>query len=439
MTLFRSLNAFSTNTGYPINDVPDISGYSSISNLQNSDIFTAINVVSNDIATNPIKLESNNVNEITSNKFRDLNYLLNVRPNEFMTARYFKYAMTANMLLNGNAYARIWKTKSGEILELQLLQPSWVTVFQEDDTGDIYYEVQDGSHNPYNLRQDEVFHIKYLTTNGIVGVSPLYALASEVELQKGGNKLLNDFFKSGVNGSAVIKINKGALAPDARNAIRKAWLNANGTTNNSRLIVTDNTEEYSPLEVDTSILKIINSNDYSTKQIGKAFGIPISRLGLENSHTSLPQSNLDYIQNSLDHYFSRWTSEMNVKLLNPYDSKRYSFEFDVSRLLQLDPEKNAQYSIDLFKVGLIDDTEARQRIGYDKYDDKMSGKRIVISNMVPMQNIESNYPNNVIVGNAYDDDGKPIDKQKMSKTKKAISELDNDDEKGGEKNNAKEN
>jgi len=429
MTFFRPLS-FDSNSGqYAGFETAPIT-YSPISGLHNSDVFTAVNVIANDIATNPIKLEAENINHIADNRFDSLNYLLNVKPNDQMSARYFKYAMMANMLLTGNGYARIFKLKSGEAMELQLLQPSWVQVLQNDTTGDIYYRVQDGLHDPYDLQADDVLHVRFLTTNGIIGRSPLYALQDEVSIQQGGNKLLKDFFGSGINGSGILKMSRGNLAPDARSHIRDEWYKANGPDNKTRLIVSDSTEDYQPLEVDTSILKIVNSNDYTTKQIAKAFGIPTGRLGLENAHTSLPQSNLDYIQNSLDHYFSMWTSEMDIKLLTRLQSKKFHFEFDVSRLMELDAEKNMELTIDWFKSGLISDTEARRRVGYAPYDDGMAGKRIVISNFVPYQNIQTNFPNNVIVGNAYDDTGKPIAKKTMSRTMKEQS----DETEGGDAN-----
>lgn len=392
MTFFRSLTS--------INDMSDFScfptnqEYTSVDKLQNSNVFTAVNVIANDIATNPIKLESDNVNHIADENFSDLNYLLNVKPNSYMSARDFKYALTANLLLTGNGYARILKTKAGQPMSLVLLYPSWVTV-EIDEDSNIRYVIQDNTHNPYILAPDEIIHVKFLSTNGLIGTSPLYSLADEMKLQKQGNKLLNDFFGSGINGSAILKM-PGKPSPDARAKIREEWIKANTGEKTHRVMVLAGNEEYTPVEIDTSILKIVNSNDYTTKQIAKAFGIPVSRLGLENAHTSLTQSNLDYIQNSLDHYFNRITSELNIKLLTYEQALNYHFEFDVSRLMELDTETNMKETLNWFQNGLIDDNEARQRLGYAPHNDDMAGTRIVMSNFIPIENIKDNYPNNVV-------------------------------------------
>lgn len=368
--------------------------YTSVDKLQNSNVFTAVNVIANDIATNPIKLESDNVNHIADENFSDLNYLLNVKPNSYMSARDFKYALTANLLLTGNGYARLLKTKAGQPMSLVLLYPSWVTL-EIDEDSNIRYVIQDNTHNPYILTPDEIIHVKFLSTNGLIGTSPLYSLADEMKLQKQGNKLLNDFFGSGINGSAILKM-PGKPSPDARAKIREEWIKANTGEKTHRVMVLAGNEEYTPVEIDTSILKIVNSNDYTTKQIAKAFGIPVSRLGLENAHTSLTQSNLDYIQNSLDHYFNRITSELNIKLLTYEQALNYHFEFDVSRLMELDTETNMKETLNWFQNGLIDDNEARQRLGYAPHNDDMAGTRIVMSNFIPIENIKDNYPNNVV-------------------------------------------
>lgn len=415
MTFFRPINVFDNTYSYlnfdngtlqtPLQDA-----------LKNSDIFTAVNVVSNDVATNPIRLESDNVNHITDDNFSDLNYLLNVKPNDYVNAREFKYALCANMLLNGNSYARILRTKRrNRPVSLVLLRPSWITEEIDDETGEIHYVVQDNTHSPYVVEYNDMLHFKFLTVNGLQGIGPLYSLADEAMLQKQGNKLLNDFFGSGINGSAILKM-PGKPSPDQRDRIREEWREANTGEKTHRIMVLAGNEEYTPVEIDTSILKIVNSNDYTTRQIAKAFGVPVSKLGLENAHTSLPQSNLDYIQNSLDHYFNRFTSEFNTKLLTFQQAKKYHFEFDVSRLMELDTETNMKQTLTWYQNGLLDDNEARQRIGYAPHDDVMAGTRIVMSNYVPIENIRENFPNNVIKGNNYDDTGKPTEKVDFEET-----------------------
>lgn len=375
MGFFKPVNNENYNTMQAIIAGKQSPNYVSVSYLRNSDVFTAVKVVSQDIATNPIKLISDEDNVISD----DLNYLLNVKPNETMTAWTFKFALAANLLLSGNAYARVYRDKQGKPLELRLIKPSWVTIYR-DENDVLTYKINDDDAREYDLAADDILHYKYFSTNGIVGISPLHSLKNEVAAQDSGNRMLMDFFNSGLHSRGTLKIDKSELAPEAAKAIKNKFIASNN--DDTGVTVLDNTMDYAQIEVDTSVLKLINSNQYSTKQIAKTFSIPTSKLGIESAHTSVVQENLDYIQNSLDHYFSVFNSENNVKLLDFKDRLKLHFEFDVSRLLKLDTKTNIEESIKMWQNGGINHDEYRKRLGYQPDSDQH--QYYVMSNYVPL-------------------------------------------------------
>ena len=375
MGFFKLVNNENYNTMQSIIAGKQSPNYVSISYLRNSDVFTAVKVVSQDIATNPIKLISDEDNVISD----DLNYLLNVKPNETMTAWTFKFALAANLLLSGNAYARIYRDKQGNPVELRLIKPSWVTIYR-DESDVLTYKINDDDAREYDLVSADILHYKYFSTNGIVGISPLHSLRNEVEVQDSGNRMLMNFFNSGLHSRGTLKIDKADLAPEAAKAIKNKFIASNN--DDTGVTVLDTTMDYTQIEVDTSVLKLINSNQYSTKQIAKALSIPTSKLGIESAHTSVVQENLDYIQNSLDHYFSVFNSENNVKLLDFKDRLKLHFEFDVSRLLKLDTKTNIEESIKMWQNGGINHDEYRKRLGYQPDSDQHH--YYVMSNYIPL-------------------------------------------------------
>jgi HK97 family phage portal protein len=375
MGFFKPINNGGYSTMQAIIAGAQSPNYVSASFLKNSDVFTAVKVVSQDIATNPIKLMDNDDNVLSD----DLNYLLNIKPNGTMTAWSFKFALTANLLLTGNAYARIYRDKKDKPIELRLIKPSWITIYKDSDDN-LMYQVNDEDGHQYELAPDNILHYKYFSSNGIIGLSPLHSLRNEVDVQDAGNQMLMNFFKSGLHSRGALKINKSDLEPEAAKAIKNKFIKSNNDS--TGVTVLDSTMDYTQLEVDTSVLKLINSNQYSTKQIAKAFSIPTSKLGIESAHTSVVQENLDYIQNSLDHYFSVFNSENNVKLIDFKDQLKLHFEFDVSRLLKLDTQTNIEESIKMWQNGGISHDEYRKRLGY-KPDDNQHNY-YVMSNYVPL-------------------------------------------------------
>lgn len=167
------------------------------------------------------------------------------------------------------------------------------------------------------MKSSDILHFKYFTQDGLTGLPPLYALRDELKIQQAGNRTLHNFFTRGVSGSGILKVHKSDLDGSAKNAIREKFEEANGSSsgdNALRTIILDETMDYKTLEINTDVLKLINSNDWNTKQIAKAFGVPIERLGVENEHSSTVQSNLQYIQSTLIHYFNVFVSELDTKL-----------------------------------------------------------------------------------------------------------------------------
>lgn len=385
MALFKSLNK-PVGTSEPFLDAvismtsTDNTTYTDIKALKNSDVFTAVKIIASDIASSPIELIEDKM-VLTSH---DLDYLLNVRPNEEVDGWHFRFALAVNMLLNGNSFAEIVREDS-KIKSLRLLKNSSVTLLQ-NDTNDLVYRISEETQKRDLLSKD-ILHFRYFSQDGVVGISPLYSLKDELDIQDAGNKTLFNFFKRGINSNGVLKVNKADLDVEAKQSIRKKFEEANGSDNGDnaiRTIVLDETMDYKTLEINTEVLKLVNSTDWNTKQIAKVFGIPTDRLGVENQHSSTIQSNLMYLQNTLGHYLTVFTSELRKKLLR---NKKQSFRFNTERLLETDPVNRLETTIKAVQGSLLTVNEGRQRLGLPQVE---GGDRLFASlNYTYLDNLEN--------------------------------------------------
>lgn len=385
MALFKSLNK-PVGTSEPFLDAvismtsTDNTTYTDIKALKNSDVFTAVKIIASDIASSPIELIEDKM-VLTSH---DLDYLLNVRPSEEVDGWHFRFALAVNMLLNGNSFAEIIREDS-KIKSLRLLKNSSVTLL-ENDTNDLVYRISEETQKR-DLSSKDILHFRYFSQDGVVGISPLYSLKDELDIQDAGNKTLFNFFKRGINSNGVLKVNKADLDVEAKQSIRKKFEEANGSDNGDnaiRTIVLDETMDYKTLEINTEVLKLVNSTDWNTKQIAKVFGIPTDRLGVENQHSSTIQSNLMYLQNTLGHYLTVFTSELRKKLLR---NKKQSFRFNTERLLETDPVNRLETTIKAVQGSLLTVNEGRQRLGLPQVE---GGDRLFASlNYTYLDNLEN--------------------------------------------------
>ncbi|WP_353990031.1 phage portal protein [Pediococcus argentinicus] len=314
--------------------------------LRNADVFTAIRIIASDIASNEIENSDSSRANILNNK-----------PNALMNGFSFKFALACNLLLNGNAFAEIIMN-GNRLSSLEFLPNNKVTVKQDDTTGKVTYYYQQTNTKRRVLAPENVLHFKYFTQNGITGLSPLYALKDQLQIQKAGNGMLRGFFNSGVNGTSILKVHKTDLSKEAKDNIRDKFEQSNSGNNALRTVVLDDSMDLTNLTVNTDVLKLVNGNDWSTRQIAEVFGIPVEKLGVENVHSSNEQSNVLYLQNTLGHYFDVFTSELNNKLAGVYT-------FNTDKLFSSDPKANQDLAVEAYQGGVLSLNEARSKLGLE--------------------------------------------------------------------------
>lgn len=271
--------------------------------LEQSDVFTAVKILAGDIAASKFKFSDNKQADI-----RKLD-MLNKYPNASMTPYSFMFATIAQMLLSGNSFAIIHEDW------LEFAKPSQVVVYEDLETGVLRYEYTNKAGTSYKVDSSEMLHFKYVTVNGKTGISPLDALKTELSMLDNGNKMLSSFFKKGIQAGGVLKLNKGTLNNKSKKQIKQDFEEVNsGASNANSVIVLDDTQEFKQFELNTDILKMIQNNVYSTKQIAKAFGIPLSRFGMELVNTKDDSANDSYVSSTLRALSQMITDELAIKL-----------------------------------------------------------------------------------------------------------------------------
>ncbi|WP_367341783.1 phage portal protein [Limosilactobacillus sp.] len=352
MGLFKNL--FSSNTPSSTQD-PVLDAIVSISSsdpgnsyvggsvLRNTDVYAAVSKIAGDLASNPIKSDSQLYTK-----------MINDKPNDNMNGYSFKYALATELLLNGNSYARIDLSTHS----LKFIPNNQMELQQDTQTGELTYIFHPLEGSNQVIDPSNILHFKYLTIDGLKGVPPLYALRDQINIQKAGNDLMNAFFNNGVHGTVLLTAKQADLSPEARENIRQKFDEATTGDRALNTIVTDDSMDIKSLPLNTDVLKLVNSNDWTTRQIAEAFSIPPEMLGVENAHSNQEQSNLQYLQGGLAHYEEAFINELNYKL-------NASFAYDNSKLLSLDPQAQQQLAVDGYTNGLYTKNEARAILNLD--------------------------------------------------------------------------
>ncbi len=338
--------------------------YSGIGALRNSDVLTAVSHVASNVARFPIVILDDDKNAVKN--IKSVDYLLNKHPNDMLSAYHWRFLMTVNAILTGDGFSRIIRDPHTKApLEIQYFPPSQ-TYIDDSDVTNIKYEFtpinQKGGGQTIVVPAEDVIHFMFFTYDGIHGRSPLLSLADEIGLQDDGIKTLRRFFKSGLKGG-LLKA-KGKLSPEARLKTRKDFEYSQRNSNAGSPIIINDRFEYSPIEVDTNVLQLINSNNYSTAQIAKALHIPAYKLAVNSPNQSIKQLNEDFITSDLPYYFKPIASNLEMTMLTDRQRHNCHIEFDT--------RKETGMSMDDVQKGVtnnvITPNEGRVRMGLVKSD-----------------------------------------------------------------------
>lgn len=339
-------------------------GYMGISALRNSDVLTAVSIVAGDVSRFPLVIKDRSNDAIV--ELPQLDYLMNTKVNQRLSAYQWKFSMMVNAILTGNAYSRIIRDPiTGEPSMLEFYAPSQTQVDTNDPDNPIY------RFTPYNSSYqkvcsfDDVVHWKFFSYDTLMGRSPLLSLGDEIGLQESGVSTLQKFFQNGLKGS-ILSAKNSKLSADARKKMREDFEKAQEGASAGAPIVIDSTMDYQPLEVDTNVLNLINSNNYSTAQIAKALRVPAYRLAQNSPNQSVKQLSDDYIKNDLPFYFEGITSEYQLKYLNDSQRHQYQVSFDTRSVTGM-PVKDATAALN---AGLLTGNEGRTEIGKKSLKDK---------------------------------------------------------------------
>ncbi|WP_141771758.1 phage portal protein, partial [Bacillus licheniformis] len=166
--------------------------------------------------------------------------------------------------------------------------------------------------------------------------------------------------------TAILKYDDSEYNDEQIIALKEQFENSQ-LRNNSGLIMLDDTMSFDRLQVPTEVLNFLNSYKFSTQQVAKAFGLPLSKLGIETVNTSLKDSGIEYYRNTLYPIFSMMNAEIEEKLFAqaPYE---VTLDYDVSRLVDSDPEIKLERVTQLWQKKIILLNEARAEFGYPPVD-----------------------------------------------------------------------
>ena len=286
-------------------------------------VYASIRIIAGAVATLPLHIKRR-VDARTREDASDTPIwtVLRRKPNRWQTPSQFRRMLQAHLLLRGNAYAMIVRSR-GDVQELIPLHPDRVEVRQRDDLALEYlYTRQDGRR--IQLAQEEVFHLVGLTLDGIRGVSPITYARETIGLSLAMEDHGAATFRNGARVSGVLK-HPNKLGPEAI-ANLKAGLEEfrSGGEQEGKNLILEEGMDYARIAMTAEDAQWIESRKFSRSDIAMFFGVPPHMIGDTEKSTSwgtgIEQQSIGFVAYTLEDHLTMWEEAINRDLVGADDT-----------------------------------------------------------------------------------------------------------------------
>jgi HK97 family phage portal protein len=312
-----------------------------------------------------------------------LHLILSEQPNGWMTSFEFRELMQSWLLLWGNAYAEIRPGKYGAVTELWPLHPSRMTC-ERLKNGRLRYLYQEPEKSsPTTYTQDQIFHLRWLTQDGVTGYVPTMLSRDAIGLARATELHSSAYFGNGARPGVVLESDQ-PIKPETAQRLRQSWEDMHrGPNQNSKTAVLPHGIKIKELSGTNESAQLIETRRYQVEDIARIFRVPAYMIGdlTKSSYSSVEQQGLDFVTFSLVPWLRRWETACRRDLI--MDDENYFAEFDVRGLMRGDNAGRAQYYRELWSLGVLSINEIRTSEGLNPIDE--GDKRFVQVNMALLE------------------------------------------------------
>lgn len=300
--------------------------------LQNMALLRCVTLISESIGKLPLNLIERGDQKAYASS-HPLFAILKNSPNNWQTAYEFKSLMQLNLLLHGNAYARVIRSR-GQIIRLVPIHPSQMEPKQNDDwTVSYTYTRKDGGR--VVLDAADVFHLRDLTEDGIVGLSRVKLAREAISIAMQAEKAATRLFKNGVMAGGALS-SPNALSDTAWKRLEESLEAKSGVNQAHKWMILEEgltAEKWANTAVDAQHLE---NRNHQIEEVARAFGVPRPLLMMDDTSwgSGIEQLAIFFVQYALDHWFTVWEQAVERTLLDDKERQAMYVKFNERALLR---------------------------------------------------------------------------------------------------------
>lgn len=350
--------------------------------LQVSAVWAAVEKTSKAVATLPLFVyRTDGQGQRTLARGDLLWQVLHESPNERMTPAEFWTAMLLNLLMRGNAYARLTRNARGEVVAMVPMAADQVEVTLLPD-GAVVYEYAIGADVAV-LAAESVLHLKEIG-NGTIGLARLEYMRATLSEAANAQAHANRTFANSGKLAGILMVDR-VLNQQQRDAIRQKFTDlASGPM--ARLYVLEASMKYEQVGLSPADVQLLETRKFSISEIARWFNIPQALLEAVDmtNHASLVDF---WLKTSVRPLLVSIEQAIRKRVLTNAQRAVYTVEWSFEGLLRASAAERYDLYSKGVQNGIISRREARQLENLPPRPDMNDDMLTAQVNLVPLSRL----------------------------------------------------
>jgi HK97 family phage portal protein len=293
----------------------------------------------------------------------------------------FYNSVIVSLLLDGNAFVRVFSNRAGEVVNLVVLNPRTVTI-KRNAQGRLVFTVEGEEKT---LSQEEMIFIPDVLRPGTIrGVSRVEALKENFGLALALEKFASTFFGNGTNLSGVIETDSNLTKEQAEN-LRNSFDNAHrGWRRGHRTGILSGGAKFKTTQIDPESSQSIEARRFAVEDVARAFNIPANMLNIPGTTTyaSVEQNNIQFITHTLRQIVQKLEDAFSP-LMTRYPGGETAFiKWNLDGLARADIQARTSAYSTMIQSGVMSINDVRRLEDMSDIDDPAaSNVRVPLANV----------------------------------------------------------
>lgn len=355
--------------------------------LSFASVYACVQAIADDMSSMPLQSFKRTDEKRERVREHAVDYVLTKRANRNMTPFTWKKLVLTDLLTYGNHYSLIAFGSDGQVQELIPLNASATDVFQDSNTGKLFYRTT-RNNETVDFLDYEIFHVKGMSTNGIKGISPILTLKYNVESNASADILNHSLVRDGGIPKGIIKL-QGAVNEEAKQRVKAEWKRTNS---GNAIAVLDNGMDFQGLGQTIQEMEWLSGQKFNLEMISAVFKVPLHKINQLDHATfsNIEHQSLEYYKNTLLPLARMIEEESNFKLFSDRELKQgYYVKFNFDAILRPDAVTKATVQEINFRNGFSTLNEVRAENEKNAFpDEPMADKPMMTLNYSALENFD---------------------------------------------------